>query len=161
MEVLGIRPFLICTRCKVHMIPPRVSSVRLSCPLPATSSEAGTTEKSCFIFQTDDPKHSLSKKKSHHSALPPTQHIRGHGKLHTLLFLQTEGLLCSITWTNRLCRYPIWGRKLLFILEFTCKWLITAENIHLHFYGRAAAFFCSSENNLMSHLIRASKTLNF
>lgn len=100
---LGIWSFLMCTRSKVYMIPPLGSLVHF-CPVPAISSEARTTKQCCFIFQTDNPKHSLSKKvtsfrASHH---PPYACIQK--TQHTVLQI---GLLCSVTWTNHFCLHPI------------------------------------------------------
>lgn len=161
VEAPSIWSFLSCTRCKVHVIPPLASSVHLSCPVPAISSEAGT-KQSCFIFQTGDPKHSLSKKvtsfsASHHPAYTCTQ------KTQCTVLLHTEGLLCSVTWTNHFCRYPIQGRKLLLLLEFICKWLIIAIcwKHTPSCLWKSSRVFWYSENNPMSCLRHAGKSRSF
>lgn len=152
VQVLDIGLFLICTGWKVHMIP------SFSCPVPATSSEAEITKaasSSKLMFQSTD-----CPEKSHHSVLPTTQHTHGHKNLNTVL--QTEGLLCSMTWTNHFCQYSIQGWRLLFILKFSCKWF-TVAICWKHtpsFLWKSSRGFWHSEKNLMSCLINAGKSLN-
>lgn len=92
---------------------------------PAISCEIRTTEQSCFVLQTDDPKYSLSKR-PHYSVLPTTQHIHAHRiTQHTVLppsRVWPAPSVGQITFAG--C--PIQGRKLLIIHKFTRKWLVVA-----------------------------------
>lgn len=116
MQGLDMESFLICTGWRVHMIP---SLLFCACHL-----FWGWNYQSCFIFQTYDPKQRLSRKVTSFSASHLPAHTCTQKSQHTVL--QTEGLLCSMTWTNHFYQYPIQGWRLLFILEFSCKWLAVA-----------------------------------
>lgn len=120
----------------------------------------GWNYQSYFIFQTYDPKHKLSRKVTSFRASHHPAHMCTQKPQHTLL--QTEGLLCSMTWTNHFCQYPIQDWRLLFILEFSCKWFTVAIcwKHTLSFLWKSSRSFWCSENNLMSCLINASKSLN-
>lgn len=159
VQLLDIGLFLICTGWRVHLIP------SFSSPVPAISSELETPKAaspSKFMIQSRD-----CPEKSHHSVLPTTQHTRAHKNINTVL--QREGLLCSMTWTNHFCQYPIQGWRLLFILEFSWKWFtaicwkwfsaICWKHIP-SFLWKSSRGFWHSEKNLMSCLINAGKSLN-
>lgn len=153
MQVLDIGPFLICTGRRVYMLP----SPLLSC---ACHLFWGGNSQSCFIFQTCNPVYRLSRKVTSFSASHHPAHTCTQKSQHTVL--QTEGLLCSMTWTNHFCQYPIRGWRLLFILEFSCK-LFTVAICWKHtpsLLWKSSRGLWHSENNLMSCLINAGKSLN-
>lgn len=134
-----------------HMIP----SLLLSC---AWHLFWGWNYQSCF--QTYDPKHRLSRKVTSFSASHHPVHTCTQKSQHAAL--QTEGLLCSMTWTNHFSQYPVQGWRVLFIPEFSCKWFTVTiywKHTPSLLWKSSRGFWCS-ENNLMSCLINAGKSLN-